>query len=140
MKRLYFYFFIDFISIISLIGIKVLSIVIMKSLFLPIIRLVNFLSFSSSKQDIVEDVLLNYYLGVLNSKLINFIFASKSGNTQVSTNELNLLPFPKKNIGEISQFVSDNLLELRKYQQELDKLVCEAYDLSADETDLISKY
>lgn len=101
---------------------------------------VNFLSYTSSKEDIVEDLLLNYYLGLLNSKLINFIFASKSGNTQVSTNELNLLPFPKKKTSEISQFVSDNLLELRKHQEELDKLVCEAYDLSADETDFIIKY
>ena len=81
-----------------------------------------------------------YYLGLLNSKLINYIFISKSGNTQVSANELNLLPFSKKNIKEISSFVFKYLLTLEEHQEELDRLVCEAYDLSIDEMNVIIKY
>ena len=88
----------------------------------------------------IGNELLKYYLGLLNSRLINYVFISKCGNTQVSANELNLLPFSKKNIKDISAFVSEHLLDLSEHQEELDRLVCEAYDLSANETNVIIDY
>lgn len=101
---------------------------------------VNFLCCNSGKEEILTTELMNYYLGLLNSKLVNYVFISKSGNTQVSANELNLLPFPPKNIKEISLFVSLHMSDLSVHQVELDRLVCEAYDLSDDETNMIINY
>lgn len=101
---------------------------------------VNFLCCNSGKEEILTDELMYYYLGLLNSKLINYIFISKSGNTQVSANELNLLPFSKNNVKDISAFVSKYLSELKEHQEELDKLVCEAYDLSVNEMNMIINY
>ncbi len=98
---------------------------------------INFLCYSLGKEEILTNELMYYYLGLLNSKLINYVFISKSGNTQVSANELNLLPFANKNVKDISAFVSKHLSRLRKHQEELDRLVCEAYDLSAKETNMI---
>ncbi|NBJ90726.1 N-6 DNA methylase [Acutalibacter sp. 1XD8-36] len=101
---------------------------------------VNFLCSKSEKGKILTDEIMYYYLGLLNSKLINYAFISISGNTQVSSNELNLLPFSNNNVQDISVFVSEHLLELRERQDELDRLVCEAYDLSANETNMIIGY
>ena len=101
---------------------------------------INFLCCNFGKEEILTDELMYYYLGLLNSKLINYVFISKSGNTQVSANELNLLPFPKNNVEDISAFVSKNLSELREHQEELDRLVCEAYDLSVNEINMIIDY
>ena len=92
------------------------------------------------KEEILTDEIMYYYLGLLNSKLINYVFISKSGNTQVSANELNLLPFSKNNVKDISAFVSKYLSELREHQEELDRLVCEAYDLSVNEINMILDY
>ena len=93
-----------------------------------------------TKEEILTDEIMYYYLGLLNSKLINYVFISKSGNTQVSANELNLLPFSKNNVKDISAFVSKYLSELREHQEELDRLVCEAYDLSVNEINMILDY
>lgn len=101
---------------------------------------INFLCCNFGKEEILTDELMYYYLGLLNSKLINYVFISKSGNTQVSANELNLLPFPKNNVEDISAFVSKYLSELREHQEELDRLVCEAYDLSVNEINMIINY
>lgn len=101
---------------------------------------VNFLCSNLGKEVVIEPELMNYYLGLLNSKLINYIFISKCGNTQVSANELNLLPFSGKNVKEISTFVSDHMFDLVEHHKELDKLVCEAYDLSVNETNVIMDY
>jgi len=53
---------------------------------------------------------------------------------------LNLLPFSKNNVKDISAFVSKYLSELREHQEELDRLVCEAYDLSVNEINMILDY
>jgi len=98
---------------------------------------VNFLCCNSGKEEIISDEILYYYLGLLNSKLLNYVFISKSGNTQVSANELNLLPYPRKMSKEISEFVSRCSTKLSDHQKELDMLVCEAYELSVDETNLV---
>lgn len=101
---------------------------------------INFLCYSLKKDEVLTDELMYYYLGLLNSRLLNYVFISKSGNTQVSANELNLLPFSKNNIKDISAFVSKYSSELSKHQDELDRLVCEAYDLSTDEMTIIMNY
>lgn len=101
---------------------------------------VNFLRCNLGKEEILTDKIMYYYLGLLNSKLINYVFISKSGNTQVSANELNLLPFANKNVKDISGFVSKYLSDLRKHQEELDRLVCEAYGLSVKETNIIINF
>ena len=77
---------------------------------------------------------------MLNSKLVNYIFISKSGNTQVSANELNTLPFPNNEFQTISRFVSEHVDCLQEHQKELDILVCNAYRLSKDETNFIINY
>ena len=82
---------------------------------------------------------LCFYLGLLNSKLLNYVFVSTSGNTQVSANELNMLPFPKKYFNEISSFVSKHIDSLSNHQEELDDLVFKAYSLSPEEIDFIKK-
>lgn len=101
---------------------------------------INFLCSHIGKEEILTDELMYYYLGLLNSKLINYVFISKSGNTQVSANELNLLPFTKNSVEDISAFVSKYLSELKEHQEELDRLVCGAYDLSVNETNMIIDY
>lgn len=101
---------------------------------------VNFLCYNSNRKANISDELMNYYLGLLNSKLLNYVFISRSGNTQVSANELNLLPFPQNNVKEISEFVSKHLSNLREHQKELDRLVCEAYGLSTNEINIVVNY
>ncbi len=101
---------------------------------------VNFLCSSEGKDKLISLETMYYYLGMLNSKLVNYIFTSKSGNTQVSANELNSLPFPNDGLEMISRFVSNHVNELQEYQQELDMLVCSAYALSEDETNFIINY
>ncbi len=101
---------------------------------------INFLCSNSGKNDVVPDETMYFYLGLLNSKLINIIFVSKSGNTQVSANELNLLPFPMNNKQHIINFVSYNLQNLSEHQKELDHLICDAYGLSEIEKKVIMEY
>lgn len=101
---------------------------------------VNFLCSNEGKEEIISLEKMYYYLGMLNSKLVNCIFTSKSGNTQVSANELNALPFPKDDFSDISRFVSKHIDCLHEHQRELDMLVCNAYRLSKKETDFIINY
>lgn len=99
---------------------------------------INFLS-GSDKTEVLPMEVLCFYLGLLNSKLLNYIFVSTSGNTQVSANELNMLPFPQKHFDEISSFVSEYIYSLSNHQEELDDLVFKAYGLSLEEIDFIKK-
>lgn len=101
---------------------------------------VNFLCSSEGKEELLSLENMYYYLGMLNSKLVNYIFISKSGNTQVSANELNTLPFPNNEFQTISRFVSEHVDCLQEHQKELDILVCNAYRLSKDETNFIINY
>lgn len=101
---------------------------------------INFLCSTKGKNELLSLQTMYHYLGILNSKLLNYIFSSKSGNTQVSANELNALPYPNENIDSISQFVSSNLNDLQDHLDELDYLVCTAYGLSKDETEFILNY
>lgn len=101
---------------------------------------VNFLCSFDGKNELLDLETMYYFLGLLNSKLVNYIFSSKSGNTQVSANELNSLPFPQGGFETISHFVSIHLNELQEHQQDLDMIVCKAYGLSVDETKFIINY
>lgn len=101
---------------------------------------VNFLCSIDNKSEILCLETMYYYLGLLNSKLVNYIFSSKSGNTQVSANELNSLPFPKNGSNLISNFVANHLNDMQEHQQELDIIVCQAYGLSDNETRFIINY
>lgn len=101
---------------------------------------INFLSSTDGKDELLTQQDMYSCLGLLNSKLINYIFTSKSGNTQVSANELNSLPFPLGNTSYIATFVNSHKHEIKKYQNELDLLVCEAFGLSEQESDFIIRY
>jgi adenine-specific DNA-methyltransferase len=51
---------------------------------------------------------LHYLLGVLSSDVVEFLFRSMNGNTQVSATELNLLPVPRGRFeGEISRLTEE---------------------------------
>src|SRR4029078_8949158 len=51
-------------------------------------------------------VALEFLLGVLSSDVVEFMFRSMKGNTQVSATELNLLPIPRGNFeSEITDLV-----------------------------------
>lgn len=53
---------------------------------------VNHLIFNNDKDKIIEEKKLYFFWAIINSDLINWIFKIKSGNTQISSTELNLLP------------------------------------------------
>lgn len=93
---------------------------------------VNYLSAKSIDINISMQVMY-YFLGVLNSTLFNKLFVSISGNTQVSANELNLMPFPKDDNNLISIYMKKSDENGEFNQRELDKLVYKAYGISKDE-------
>lgn len=98
---------------------------------------VNFLCSEEGKSELVDVDRMYFFLGLLNSKILNYIFASKSGNTQVSANELNALPYPIEGEDSISQFVKRYEKDLLTHQKELDDLICTAYGLSDAEKKFI---
>lgn len=100
---------------------------------------INYLC-GNDKEEMITFEIMSGFLGLLNSRLINYIFISKSGNTQVSANELNLLPFSNRNLKHISDFVELHQECLDQHQEELDRLVCEAYGLSEEEIKIILEY
>lgn len=101
---------------------------------------INFLCSKRGKEELLSLEVMYFYLGLLNSKLLNYIFSSKSGNTQVSANELNSLPYPSSGMEEISGFVSIHVNNLKDFQDELDRLVCNVYGLTEEETIFILNY
>lgn len=98
---------------------------------------VNFLCSEQGKNKLVDEKRLYFFLGLLNSKILNYVFVSKSGNTQVSANELNLLPYPIVGEDSISEFVRRYEKDLLMHQNELDDLICTSYGLSSVEKKLI---
>ncbi len=80
-------------------------------------------------------VALEFLLGVLSSDVVEFMFRSMNGNTQVSATELNLLPIPRgKAESEIADLAS-RLEEAKPKQrqeleQELNERVARAYGLT----------
>jgi adenine-specific DNA-methyltransferase len=80
-------------------------------------------------------VALEFLLGVLSSDVMEFMFRSMNGNTQVSATELNLLPIPRgKSESEIADLAA-RMAEARPKQrqeleQELNERVAKAYGLT----------
>ncbi|HEX3529089.1 MAG TPA: N-6 DNA methylase [Thermoanaerobaculia bacterium] len=80
---------------------------------------------------------LHYLLGIVSSDIVEFLFRSMNGNTQVSATELNLLPVPRGRFEpEIARLTGD-LADARSPQQrasregELNERVASAYGLTS---------
>ena len=76
---------------------------------------------------------LGFLLGILSSDVIEFLFRSMNGNTQVSATELNLLPIPR---GPFEAEIADLVARLEKsvapgrdLEEELNERVARAYGL-----------
>ena len=87
----------------------------------------------------------NFVLGLINSKLLNFIFKCKSTSSNVNGYEVDDLPFPK-NIDETIEReiekIVDNILEAKKkdpqantgeLENKIDQIVYKLYDLNSEE-------
>jgi adenine-specific DNA-methyltransferase len=85
---------------------------------------------------------LNAILGLLNSRLFDFIFRSLNGNTQVSATELELLPIaigPELDaIAELAATLTASGGRDHMAQVRLDELVFRLYELDDDEIVLLS--
>jgi adenine-specific DNA-methyltransferase len=83
-------------------------------------------------------VALEFLLGVLASDVVEFMFRSMNGNTQVSATELNLLPIPR---GKLESEIADLAAQLEKakptqwqdLEQELNERVAKAYGLTGSD-------
>ena len=92
---------------------------------------------------------LNYYLGILNSKLLNFIFSKFSTNSNVNGYEVDNLPHPKnadKTNKEPIEKLADRILAAKRanpqadtseWEGEIDQLVYELYGLTEEEIKIV---
>lgn len=94
-----------------------------------------------------NEVSLSYILGLLNSRLVNFLFAALSGTTQVSAAELRLLPLLYPGPDEAAQLAA--LVQRRLHakgqvmlqiERAIDQRVYTWYGLSESECHLIDAY
>ena len=92
---------------------------------------VNYLA--SKNNDTIDDNILYYFLGVLNSSLFNRIFVSFSGNTQVSASELNLMPLPYDPENLIANYMKEIDKKDSFNQNKLDLIVGKLYGLTSQE-------
>ncbi|WP_214630371.1 N-6 DNA methylase [Paenibacillus agaridevorans] len=101
----------------------------------------NFLYKKNVKSQEVDTNALNFYLGIINSRLLNVLFSVKNGNTQVSSSELNLLPIANRHQDAIIEAVSRLEGNLTKTAIDiLDEIVYENYALSSSEIDIVRNY
>ncbi|HEX3555784.1 MAG TPA: Eco57I restriction-modification methylase domain-containing protein [Thermoanaerobaculia bacterium] len=89
-------------------------------------------------------VALEFLLGVLSSDVVEFMFRSMNGNTQVSATELNLLPIPRgKFESEIADLVGrmaeSRPAERKDLELDLNERVARAYGLSGSELGFLRK-
>lgn len=100
---------------------------------------VNFLSKIESKSEQIDEDLLYFFLAIINSDLTNWIFSVKSGNTQISATELNLLPICpyKKEIAELSKEYCNNYTQ--NVELELNNTIYREYGLTNDEIGVIQE-
>lgn len=101
---------------------------------------------------------IRYFVGLLNSKLINHVFKSYSLNTNITASDLDRLPIreinddikPEKQAHDKIVSHVNKLLELNKsaepdqkqiqhYENQIDKLVYELYGLTEDEIKIIEE-
>jgi adenine-specific DNA-methyltransferase len=88
---------------------------------------------------------LGYLLGVLSSDIVEFLFRSMNGNTQVSATELNLLPIPRgrfeTEIAELTAAVEEagSLQKGADLEAELHERIARAYGLSSRELSFLQR-
>lgn len=91
-----------------------------------------------------EDVPLLYVLGLLNSKLINFLFAALSGITQVSAWELRNLPLVYEKQVRLEELVARRLAARQHegplLEQQIHEMVYDIYCLSKEERLLVEQF
>lgn len=101
---------------------------------------INFLHYKDDRNKYIEEDILLFYQAILNSKLMNYIFGLKNGNTQVSASELNLLPISDIYMEEIVQKMSLYQLEKQeKYLSDLDEIIFKSYGLNDEEINVLDK-
>lgn len=102
---------------------------------------VNLLYNKNAASKLVDEETMYFYLGLLNSNVINYIFVCKNGNTQVSATELNLLPITEKNKFAISRLTKE--YDINRHEsslKELEEVIYDNYDLFDKEIDIIKKF
>lgn len=88
---------------------------------------------------------LRYLLGVLSSDVVEFLFRSMNGNTQVSASELNLLPVPRgefeTGIAELAAALEDagSLSRRAEHEGDLNERVARAYGLTNQDLRFLQK-
>ena len=96
----------------------------------------------------VEDTHLKFVLGILNSKLMDFIFRHINSNTHVSAGELNSLPFPDSEDSTRDPIISlvDEIFDAKRtnpdvdaseLEKEIDQIVYLLYDLTPEEIAIV---
>jgi len=96
-----------------------------------------------------DEVSLEYLLALLNSSMLNFIFKTKSTNSNVNGYEVDDLPIiiDKSYSGKLETYVSkilaikktDPSANTSKLESEIDKIVYKLYQLSDEEIEIIDK-
>jgi adenine-specific DNA-methyltransferase len=88
---------------------------------------------------------LSYLLGVLSSDVVEFLFRSMNGNTQVSATELNLLPIPR---GRFEPEISDLTAALEEagslpkradLEAELHERIAKTYGLTSQDLSFLQR-
>jgi hypothetical protein len=94
---------------------------------------------------------INLTLGIINSKLINYIFKKTSTNSNVNTYEISNISFIKKNkqnegyLRDIDTYVSEILknkskdykINTKSIENKIDELVMDLYELTESEKEII---
>lgn len=97
-----------------------------------------------------NDFEMNYILGILNSKLLNWFFAKLSTNSNVNGYEVDNLPIvtPTKDYEKNITYCTNQILLLKNanphanttdFEKQIDKMVYELYGLSEDEIKIVEE-
>jgi hypothetical protein len=114
---------------------------------------VNYLIFKE------KNIELEYYLALLNSSLLNYIFKLNSTNSNVNGYEIDNLPIITKNYDDQKPFINlvDKILVITKhnndylknmakqaevveYEKQINYLVYKLYDLTLEEIEIVENY
>jgi hypothetical protein len=88
---------------------------------------------------------LHYLLGILSSDVVEFLFRSMNGNTQVSATELNLLPVPRGGFEtEIAKLMADleeteGLRKRADLEADLHERIARAYGLTSPDLGFLQR-
>jgi adenine-specific DNA-methyltransferase len=110
----------------------------------PLFLVENHVNYIDTATRAGTSVPLLYVLGLLNSKLINYLFAAFSGTTQVSAWELQHLPLLYCQQAQLEELVARRLAtpveEAFHLEQQIHRLVYEIYRISKREQSLIEQF